>query len=248
MLALTLVLSATEPAYVFRPEIDLPIAGVAGAVAVGWVFRHQLSPAWCAPRCDPSALNSVDRLAAGRFSAAFGLASHVSVGLVLASSVLVPIVDEGSAGLGDALIVAQTIVVANAVGVVSQMSVRRPRPLLYGESAPVSERTDGNGSLSFFSGHASSTFAGALAAFGVIARRHPGSAAKWVTFAVGMLGASTVATLRVLAGQHFPTDVLAGALVGTSIGVLIPALHDRPLAIASVPTAGGVTLVVQGQI
>ena len=32
---------------------------------------------------------------------------------------------------------------------------------------------------------------------------------------------------RVRAGQHFPTDVIMGALVGAGIGVLVPHLHRR---------------------
>ena len=32
---------------------------------------------------------------------------------------------------------------------------------------------------------------------------------------------------RVAAGRHFPTDVIAGATVGTGIGVLVPHLHVK---------------------
>ena len=38
-------------------------------------------------------------------------------------------------------------------------------------------------------------------------------------------GAAAVGTLRVAAGRHFPTDVLAGAALGSLIGWLIPTVH-----------------------
>jgi membrane-associated phospholipid phosphatase len=49
--------------------------------------------------------------------------------------------------------------------------------------------------------------------------------------------ASFVATARVLGGTHFISDSVGGAVVGVSLGVLIPSLHGSPAAI--VPVAGG---------
>lgn len=38
-------------------------------------------------------------------------------------------------------------------------------------------------------------------------------------------GAAAVSTLRVVAGKHFPTDVVAGAALGSGIGWLVPTVH-----------------------
>ena len=51
--------------------------------------------------------------------------------------------------------------------------------------------------------------------------------------------ASFVATARVLAGMHFATDVIGGAVVGASLGVLVPALHASPVSV--VPLNQGAT-------
>jgi membrane-associated phospholipid phosphatase len=53
--------------------------------------------------------------------------------------------------------------------------------------------------------------------------------------------AGTVGYLRMAAGYHYPTDVLVGAGVGTSIGLLVPWLHDSPAEPASnaEPSEGG---------
>lgn len=46
----------------------------------------------------------------------------------------------------------------------------------------------------------------------------------WIFTAVA---GSSVAHELVKAGEHYPTDVIVGALVGTGIGIAIPALHHR---------------------
>ena len=44
---------------------------------------------------------------------------------------------------------------------------------------------------------------------------------------VGLLFGAAAATgaLRVVAHQHFPTDAIAGAVVGFAVGWIVPALH-----------------------
>jgi membrane-associated phospholipid phosphatase len=43
----------------------------------------------------------------------------------------------------------------------------------------------------------------------------------------GVALSTAVALLKIEAGYHFWTDVAAGALVGASIGTLVPLLHTR---------------------
>lgn len=66
-----------------------------------------------------------------------------------------------------------------------------------------------------------------------------------------MLSAAFVGYERVCSGEHFPTDVLAGALVGASIGVLVPHLHRHtpespPVWVGLAPVRGGAALNLQG--
>jgi membrane-associated phospholipid phosphatase len=67
-------------------------------------------------------------------------------------------------------------------------------------------------------------------------RLHPGSKLTWIVAGVGGAIATFVATARVLGGMHFITDVVGGAVVGTSVGVIVPSLHGSPVSV--VPVAG----------
>lgn len=44
---------------------------------------------------------------------------------------------------------------------------------------------------------------------------------------MSLLMASAIGVLEVEAGYHHWTDIFAGALIGTSVGVLVPLLHTR---------------------
>jgi hypothetical protein len=39
--------------------------------------------------------------------------------------------------------------------------------------------------------------------------------------------------------MHFITDVVGGSVVGASVGVLLPALHASPVAVAPIMTSAG---------
>ena len=77
--------------------------------------------------------------------------------------------------------------------------------------------------LSFWSGHASIAFS-AAAAGGSVAQRRGYAGWPWV-YAVGFGAAATTGYLRIAADQHWLTDVLAGAVVGTAVGFAVPWLH-----------------------
>jgi len=85
--------------------------------------------------------------------------------------------------------------------------IRRPRPALEG-LPPLGGAPS---SLSFPSAHALSSFAVAIAMF----RVDPATAGALVV-------ALTISLGRPYLGMHYPSDVLAGALFGIALGLLIP--------------------------
>jgi len=88
-----------------------------------------------------------------------------------------------------------------------KLTVRRARPVLEG-LPPLGGAPS---SLSFPSAHATSSFACATA----MARIAPEAAAL---FAIAI----AIAACRPYLGMHYPSDVLAGALLGTAIGLAFP--------------------------
>ena len=82
----------------------------------------------------------------------------------------------------------------------------RPRPFeVLAEADPLLGGTGGN---SFPSGHASTSFAGAVVLAYLVRRAVPAL----------LVLAALVAFSRVYVGVHYPLDVVAGALLGASVG------------------------------
>lgn len=140
----------------------------------------------------------------------------------------------------------ESLAVTNAVTTVVKLAVARPRPYTYaaGYDATTARHDDG---LSYFSGHTSIVAATSSTLAYLAFVEAPGSARAYATLGAGVVATSTVATLRIRAGKHFPTDVLTGAIVGAAIGTLVPHLHRRTqLSISADASASGGMVFVGG--
>jgi membrane-associated phospholipid phosphatase len=224
-----------RPAFQLYAEIDVPVMAIGIVFAVARTFRSQM--AFCAPVCDPNTLNAIDRTTAGYWSPGWQRASDVGLYTVAAGAAALLIADEGlSPGLNDAVVIAETGLSATALASVMTLASSRPRPFVYGTKAPYSARISADGGLSFLSSHAAISFGIATSTFMAMRRLHPRSNTPWIVLGVGGAAAAFVASARVLGGMHFISDTVGGAIVGTSLGVLIPSLHRSPVAI--VPVTG----------
>lgn len=233
------------PAYKLDLAIDLPVLAIAGVVSSGWLLKGSLAGPHCAPQCDRGDVPAFDRWAAGTYDAGWRTASDIGVAAVLGASAVTLLAAEGpSHALNDAVVVGQSVLLANTLAIVSMMGVRRPRPFAYGTEAPLEARTDGDASLSFFSGHAAGSVAAAVSMY-ITFRRLNRPALAYTSLGLGLAAATFIGVTRVAAGDHFPSDVLAGAVVGASTGVLFPAVHGRPAAIvpSSVGAGHGLSIV-----
>lgn len=112
-----------------------------------------------------------------------------------------------------------------------------PRPYLYKDSKR--KKASGEAYGSFYSGHVSASFTGAVFSSYLFYKLMPNSKAKyWATGASFGL-ATAVAIFRVAAGKHYPTDILAGALVGSGVSVGVIALHEYFQSDVSLSVAPG---------
>ena len=103
--------------------------------------------------------------------------------------------------------------------------VHRERPYMYDANTPMSLVQDEEHNESFLSGHTALAFNGASFASYVFCKYNPDSKWKIPVIAASYSLAAATAAMRVASGCHFVTDVLAGAALGTVIGIAVPALH-----------------------
>lgn len=209
--------------YDVRPLRDGAVFGsTSGAYLLLAVFKDDLPYATCAP-CDAGRLPAMDRGAIGPPRGTPATLSNVTMlGTVAGAGLLVA---GGrawrSADAADVMVFAQTVSAASAATAVAKLAFHRPRPVLYTADAAL-YRTADNG-LSFPSGHTALAFAAAAASASILHRR---GALRRHRTAVGLLvaAAATTGVLRVAARQHFPTDAIGGAVLGTAVGWVVPAV------------------------
>ncbi|HEY6177960.1 MAG TPA: phosphatase PAP2 family protein, partial [Kofleriaceae bacterium] len=226
---------ATRPAFQLYAEIDVPVLTV-GAVFVSVRFIRT-QKAFCAPLCPRGDLNALDRTTAGFWSPNWLLASNIGL-VATGAGMLALLADEEGAlnAVNDAMVVAESAMSATAVASIMTIAAGRPRPFLYGENAPLSDRNGSDAGNSFLSSHSAVAFAIATSSYVAMHRLRPREQRPYLMLGVGLAAAGFVATSRVLAGQHFITDAVGGGLVGSSVGVLIASLHGSPVSI--VPVTG----------
>jgi membrane-associated phospholipid phosphatase len=126
------------------------------------------------------------------------------------------------------VIYAETVLAGLAVNGVVKAVVGRPRPYVYSDDPAVVAYAAGQGRdsrLSFFSGHASTTFSASVAGAYLFAQSTDDLNARAAVWGTELALAGATADLRTRAGKHFYSDVLAGAAVGAGLGLLIPYLH-----------------------
>ncbi len=217
----------TKPAFQLYAEIDIPILATGAVFALSRLTKIQ--PAYCAPLCPETGLNAIDKLTAGRYSSAWSSASDFQLyGLGAAAAILL-VHDEGVLNaLNDAVVVGEATLSATAVATIMTLAAGRPRPFLYSDRAPLAVRQSADAGLSFLSSHTAEAFAVVTSLYIAEKRLHPESKRPKVILGVGLGVATMIAISRVMAGYHFITDVTGGAVVGSSLGVLIASVHNSP--------------------
>lgn len=249
--------SGTAPAA--RLEFDLRReASVLGLVA-GFHTASELVPEPIrfvpATGFDPLEIDwSVDRNVLGTSEASAGPASdHARDAAVLLPMVL----SAFTAGSWRTLaasggVYAEALLITRTVTHLGKVAFGRPRPGTYGPQ-PVSEAglryaPSASAFHSMPSGHASAAWTGAAMAFTshlLLRPRASGAERFGLGFVAGALAGATSA-LRVEAGAHFPSDVIAGAGVGIASGILVPLAHRGELPLprreAWLQTIAGVAL------
>lgn len=116
----------------------------------------------------------------------------------------------------NSLYVASSTAITYGITLLIKHFVRRPRPFIRNkEFVPVYRA----GSTSFPSGHTSTTIAAATA----LSFAYP----KWYVITPAFLWAGSVGYSRMYLGEHYPTDVGAGAFIGAGSALSMSFMHRK---------------------
>lgn len=113
----------------------------------------------------------------------------------------------------NSLYVASSTAISYGVTLLIKHFVKRPRPFIKNINITAVYRA---GSTSFPSGHTSTSFATATA----LSIAYP----KWYVIVPAYLWAGSVSYSRMYLGEHYPTDVAAGALIGAGTAISLSSM------------------------
>ena len=120
---------------------------------------------------------------------------------------------------------AETALIANGIKDLTKLIVNRPRPYMYFDGYPQKDIEERDWCKSFPSGHSTMTFTAAAFNTFVFSKYFPDSPWRFAVAGGSYAIAITTAALRLASGNHFATDVITGAVLGTLCGFLIPWTH-----------------------
>jgi len=212
---------------------DLAVLGASTAAWLGLeVAKDTLAP----PACRWCTTNAFDDWARARLlwsdPARAARASDVAIVAMPTAAVAYAVLAARSGpgateGWWDAVAIGEAVALTGTLTSAVKYAVGRERPYaIHGNYEAAGQEPGAEDHLSFWSGHTSMAFSIA-AATGTVASLRGRDHAAWV-WAVGMTAATAVGWLRVAGDRHHLTDVLAGAAVGTAMGVAVPRfLHGR---------------------
>jgi membrane-associated phospholipid phosphatase len=101
----------------------------------------------------------------------------------------------------------------------------RLRPLVYESASPLPERQSANSRNSFFAGHVALVGTSVFFIAQSYADYHRESKYKWIFYGGAGFLTGLTGYLRNRAGEHFPTDIALGTVIGVASGMLTPILH-----------------------
>ena len=245
-------------AHELRYDLPLDMAVIGGSVALVLASEYFkiIKPQqcrWCARDGQEDSLNSLDRWARTTFrwkdprAAQFG--SGVTAFLLEPAAATFEMIaastadNAGRAFPVDFLIISEAIAVSTLLNQTTKIILARERPFVH--FLPEEDRLktalflDNN--VSFYSGHTALAFTLATAAGTVATLR--GYRLMPLVWSTLMPLAAVTGYLRIAADKHYFTDVAVGAVIGSAVGVLLPALFHGRDGDALVPNGTGTSTI-----
>lgn len=239
--ALILACAGAWAAHPFQlsPQLDIPLAvGATGAAAFGQYRLSGMEPRDTSFK--RSDLFFWDRPVAGNWNSQAALASDLLTGAGALPLVLGAVAwKNGDASGSDfatqSLMLYEVLALQSGINLTVRSLRVWPRPFTLGTHGG-DERNEGQAAGSFYSGHSSAAFSIAVFSGVWFDAVYPNSQwSPWV-WGGGLSTAALVGVLRIVAGKHYPTDVVVGAMAGSLIGWAVPTLHKSSRSSSSADT------------
>lgn len=240
--------------FVLYPARDIAILG-SGLLTGTAVYLFHTPPSPLSrqetEQLNPSDISIFDRSATHNWSPFANQLSEAAA--VLSFSAMAPLAFSEKASR-DALVLgvmtAQLFTWSVTLPQLAKITSLRNRPYMYNTEVALHEKQTSRGRESFFSRTTTVAFAGAVFSSTLYDAYFPDSPfTPWV-WGGTLAMAGTAAYLKYHSGQHFPSDILAGAAAGAFIGWFIPHLHKNKkpkhngFSFMIVPTAGGMQAAI----
>lgn len=220
--------------YKMHAVLDFPIIGVSGVgIATSRYLQLNVEPLSAIEISNLSTANipKIDLSAHEQWSPKFGTASKVgtyaailSPGLLLLS----PDIDRDDWG-SIILLSAETFAMTDFAVQMTKVQVLRPRPYLLNPNITVPDNLLQNREhrFSYLSGSTTYSAAMSFAAASMFADYHPKSKYKKYVWIAAAVVPAAVGYMRYRSGEHYPTDIVSGYVVGASIGMFVPFIHRK---------------------
>ena len=152
--------------------------------------------------------------------------------ILLYSSIAVPVLLLADERVRDdyrgfSLLWAESLFLTLGITNLTKVLVSRPRPYLYGDKASEEYKLKNDNRKSFFSGHTSISAVSCFLMASMYDDYNPNSKLSPYLWAGACFTPALTAYYRYDAGKHFPSDLVAGYIVDSVVGVLVPKLHTK---------------------
>ena len=121
----------------------------------------------------------------------------------------------------------ETLSIMGLLGTSSTYFIDRYRPYTYTDQTPMDVRTNKVARNSFFSGHIEMIAAPTFLIAKVYSDYYPESNMKWAYYGFAITITTVTSYMRLKSGEHFPSDIVLGAVVGALAGILVPEYHKN---------------------
>lgn len=169
-------------------------------------------------------INKFDSVWMNPYSKGTDITGDVAVGLSLASPLILAAAPKED-WICLVTMYGESILISNGIKWTTKLCTFRPRPYMYFENPCQKDIDSGDWCSSFPSGHTTFAFTSATFLSYTFCKLFPDSKWKYAVTAASYSLAAGTAVLRIMSGNHFMTDVITGALIGSAAGFLVPFLH-----------------------